>query len=41
VLTDAGAEALDAAVGTWLMNLAGLAAPAAGEDGRPPALVCR
>lgn len=30
VLTDADAEAFDMAVGTWLMNLAGLAAPAAG-----------
>ena len=40
VLTDAGAEALDAAVGTWLMSLAGLAAPAAvGEGDCPPALV--
>ena len=29
VLTDAGAEELDAAAGTWLMGLAGLAAPAA------------
>jgi predicted transposase YbfD/YdcC len=39
VLTDAGAEELDAAGGTWLMDLAGLAGPAAagGED-RPPAL---
>ena len=28
VLTDTGAEAFDVAVGTWLMNLAGFAAPA-------------
>jgi predicted transposase YbfD/YdcC len=42
VLTDAGAEALDAAAGRWLMSLAGLAAPTArdaGEEDRPPALV--
>ena len=43
VLTDAGAEELDAAAGTWLMSLAGLAAPAAGGDAAeedcPPALV--
>jgi predicted transposase YbfD/YdcC len=40
VLTDAGADALDAAVGTWLLNLAGLAAPAAaGQEDSPPALV--
>jgi predicted transposase YbfD/YdcC len=33
VLTDAGTEALDAAVGTWLMNLAGFTAlAAAGRD---------
>src|SRR5712692_7048118 len=33
VLTDADAEALDVAVGTWLMNLAGFTAPAtAGRD---------
>jgi predicted transposase YbfD/YdcC len=39
VLTDAGAEALDAAAGAWLMNLAGLSAPAViGEDGHPEAL---
>lgn len=40
VLTDAGAEELDAAAGGWLMDLAGLATPAAaGEDDCPPALV--
>jgi predicted transposase YbfD/YdcC len=34
VLTDAGAEALDVAAGTWLMNLAGFTTPAAaGRDG--------
>ncbi len=33
VLSDVGADALDAAAGDWLMNLAGLTAPAAGEDG--------
>jgi len=35
VLTGADSELLDAAVGTWLMNLAGFAAPAAGgtDDG--------
>lgn len=39
VLTDAGAEALDAAAGTWLADLAGLSVPATpGEDGSPPAL---
>ena len=44
VLTDAGPGELDAAAGTWLMDLAGLAGPAAasgdaaGED-CPPALV--
>ena len=39
VITDVDAGALDAAVGTWLMDLAGLATPAApAEDGRPPAL---
>jgi Transposase DDE domain len=42
-MTDAGAGELDAAIGTWLMNLAGLEVPAAagpdaGEDDRPPAL---
>ncbi|MGH3245423.1 MAG: ISAs1 family transposase [Trebonia sp.] len=38
-LTDASAEALDAAAGTWLVDLAGLSAPAAvGQDGSPPAL---
>ena len=37
VLTDADPEMLDDAVGTWLMNLAGFAAPAAGErDDRAP-----
>ncbi len=44
MLTDAGAEELDAAAGTWLMSLAGLDAPAAasgdaGEEDCPPALV--
>jgi predicted transposase YbfD/YdcC len=40
VLTDAGTEELDAAAGTWLMDLAGLTPPAAaGEDGCLPALV--
>ena len=44
VLTDAGAEELDAAAGTWLMSLAGLADPAAAgpdaaEEDCPPALV--
>jgi predicted transposase YbfD/YdcC len=40
VLTGSGAGALDAAVGAWLMDLAGLDAPAvAGEDGCPPPLV--
>jgi predicted transposase YbfD/YdcC len=43
VLTDAGAEALDAAAGRWLMNLAGLDEPAtasgdAVEEGSPSAL---
>jgi predicted transposase YbfD/YdcC len=39
VITDASAGALDAAVGTWLMDLAGLSAPAAaGEEERPQAL---
>lgn len=39
VLTDAGTEALDEAVGAWLMNLAGLSVPAAGgKDGSQPAL---
>jgi predicted transposase YbfD/YdcC len=44
VLTDADAEAFDAAAGTWLMDLAGFTAPAAagrdagGED-CPPALM--
>ncbi len=39
MLTDAGTEELDAAAGTWLMDLAGLAGPpeAGGED-CPPAL---
>ena len=37
VLTDTDPELLDSAVGAWLMNLAGFAAPAAGEvDGRVP-----
>ena len=44
VLTDADAGAFDVAVGTWLMSLAGLTAPAAGgrDTGgkdRPPALM--
>jgi predicted transposase YbfD/YdcC len=38
VLTDAGAEALDAAASTWLTGLAGPGAPAGGEDGCPPPL---
>jgi predicted transposase YbfD/YdcC len=39
VLTDAGTGELDAAAGTWLMDLAGLAGPPeAGGEGRPPAL---
>jgi predicted transposase YbfD/YdcC len=39
VLTDASAEALDAAAGTWLTGLAGLGAPATdGEDGSRPVL---
>ena len=43
VLTDAGTGELDAAAGTWLMDLAGLAGPAAagpnaGEEDCPPAL---
>jgi predicted transposase YbfD/YdcC len=42
VMTDAGTEELDAAAGTWLMDLAGLAGPAAaGGDAAedcPPAL---
>jgi predicted transposase YbfD/YdcC len=39
VLTDAGTGELDAAAGTWLMDLAGLAGqPEAGGEGRPPAL---
>jgi predicted transposase YbfD/YdcC len=42
VLTDAGADALDAAVGTWLMSLAGLAAPAtAGADDCPALMQVR
>ena len=37
VLTDADPEMFDAVVGTWLMNLAGFAAPAAGwADDRVP-----
>jgi predicted transposase YbfD/YdcC len=44
VLTDAGTETLDVAVGTWLMNLAGFTTPATasrdtGEEDRPPALM--
>jgi predicted transposase YbfD/YdcC len=44
VLTDADTEAFDVAVGTWLMNLAGLAGPAtarqdAGAEGCPPVLM--
>jgi predicted transposase YbfD/YdcC len=44
VLTDAGAGELDVAAGTWLMNAAGFAGPAAagadtGEEGCPPALM--
>jgi len=44
VLTDADAGALDVAVGTWLMNLAGFTTPAtvsrdAGEEDCPPALM--
>jgi predicted transposase YbfD/YdcC len=37
VLTDADPQMFDAAVGTWLMNVAGFAAPAAGgaDDGAP------
>jgi predicted transposase YbfD/YdcC len=37
VLTDAGTEELDVAAGTWLMNAAGFAGPAAGgtDDGPP------
>jgi predicted transposase YbfD/YdcC len=39
VLTDAGTGELDAAAGTWLMDLAGLTGPpAAGRDGCPSAL---
>jgi predicted transposase YbfD/YdcC len=39
VLTDAGTGELDAAAGTWLMDLAGLAGqPEAGGEGRLPAL---
>jgi predicted transposase YbfD/YdcC len=36
VLTDADPELLDAAVGAWLMNLAGLATPAGGVPDRAP-----
>ena len=44
VLTDADAGAFDAAVGTWLMSLAGFTAPAAagrdaGEEDCPPTLM--
>jgi predicted transposase YbfD/YdcC len=44
VLTDTDAEAFDAAVGTWLMNLAGFTTPAAaspdaGEEDCPPVLM--
>jgi len=44
VLTDAGTGELDAAAGTWLMDLAGLAGPDAagpdaGQEDGPPALV--
>lgn len=43
VMTDAGTDELDAAAGTWLMNLAGLAGAAAGpesvEEDCPPTLV--
>jgi predicted transposase YbfD/YdcC len=43
VMTDAGTGELDAAAGTWLMDLAGLngpsaAGPSAGEEDDPPAL---
>jgi hypothetical protein len=34
VLTDVGAEVLDAVVGTWLMGLAGLASPASASGKR-------
>jgi predicted transposase YbfD/YdcC len=39
VMTDAGTGELDAAAGTWLMDLAGLAGPDAGQEDGPPALV--
>ena len=39
VMTDAGVGELDAAAGTWLMDLAGLAGPDAGEEDGLPALV--
>jgi predicted transposase YbfD/YdcC len=44
VLTDVDTEAFDAAVGRWLMNLAGFTAPAtagldAGEEAGPPTLM--
>lgn len=40
VLTDAGADALDAALGTWLMKRARLdLPPSAGQDGSVPALI--
>jgi predicted transposase YbfD/YdcC len=38
VITDAGTGELDAAAGTWLMDLAGLAGPDAGEEDGPLAL---
>jgi predicted transposase YbfD/YdcC len=38
VLTDTGTGELDAAAGTWLMDLAGLAGPDAGQEEDPPAL---
>jgi predicted transposase YbfD/YdcC len=38
VMTDAGTGELDAATGTWLTDLAGLAGPDAGEEDDPPSL---
>jgi predicted transposase YbfD/YdcC len=38
VMTDAGTGELDAAAGTWLMDLAGLAGPDAGQEDGPPTL---